>query len=62
MQSKRSHVCAERSNLSEEEWEAMKKTVATDSVCGDELAFLIDNEDKYEEEEEDGKAGSQGSF
>lgn len=45
MQSKRAHSCAENSNPTEEEWELIRRTVASDSVCGDELAFLSDEDE-----------------
>ena len=37
------HVCADLSRPTEEEWEAIKSTVITDSTCGDELAFITDS-------------------
>jgi hypothetical protein len=41
MESKRGHRCATISNPPEEVWETIKNTVATDSDCGSELAFIF---------------------
>lgn len=58
MRSNRSHSCAADSNPTEEVWEEMKKTAASDSDCGnDGLAFFSLNdseeEESIEEDEED---------
>ncbi len=44
MESKRGHQCAAISNPTEEVWETIKNTVANDSDCGDELAFISSDE------------------
>jgi len=52
MRSKRPHSCAEASNPTEEVWEHMKQTVASESNCGDELAFLsLSDEEDFNEED-----------